>query len=225
MKTFYPDKPQHWNRIAWVMKQGGYTHKRTFYWHLKTVCDFKDIGEGINRHCRNLSKSHVETCFKETFGYRSFVPPNERGKKVIKSEQNAVHDGRIVEEPYTLKDGEICQRFIDTGLIEHRPVIVWGEVVCVLVKEKYSTFGNGAKKFSTKPPDILSQSTRERIKNFCGLLGMDYGELDMLKDRKDGRWYIVDANQCPGGGTPEFFAQSEDELAFFVHSHKPLFDE
>lgn len=205
------------------MKQGGYTHKRPFYWYIGTTFNL-DGDNGINRHCTDLSKTHVERCFEAAFGYGSFVDPNGIGKAVIKSEVNAVHDGRVVDLPYQLKDGEICQRLIDTGGSEWRVVIVWGEVACVMLKEKSGTFSTGAKKFNTFPAELFPPDLRQMIKLFCANLEMDYGELDILQDQNDDRIYIVDANQCPGGGTKEFFDQSKDELDLFVKSHAPLFE-
>jgi len=224
MKSFYPQQPAPWNRISWVMKQGGYTHKKPFYWQIATVCDFKDIGEGINRYCRDLSKTHVEKCFIEAFGYGSFVDPSERSKKVVKSETQAAHDGRIVFEPYTLKEGEICQRYIETGLKELRVLVINRKAKAVMIKRKKGVFDTGAKSFNTFEPEILSRSTIDRINHFSELLQMDYGELDVLKDVNNGKFYIVDANQCPGGGTKEFFNQSPEELQLLIDAHKELFD-
>jgi len=224
MKGFYPQQPAPWNRISWVMKQGNFTHKKPFYWQIATVCNFKDIGDGINRYCRDLSKSHVEKCFKEAFGYGSFVEPSERGKKVVKTETQAAHDGRIVEESYSLKEGEICQKFIETGLKELRVLIINRKLAAVMIKQKKGVFDTGAVQFNTFEPEMLSRATLERINHFSELMQMDYGELDVLKDIHDGRFYIVDANQCPGGGTKEFFSQNKSELDFFVNAHKELFD-
>src|SRR5690554_4686192 len=96
--TFHPQQPKKFNRIHWIMKQTGWTPK-PWYWKLGTVVDWKDKGEGINRYCKNVSKSHVDRIFTDVFGYSSFIDPKGSGKAVIKSERNAAHDGRIVELP------------------------------------------------------------------------------------------------------------------------------
>ncbi len=46
---------------------------------------------------------------------------------------------------------------------------------------------------------MLSENELLNIYHFCEKIGMDYGELDVLRDRDDGRIYIVDANIAPSG--------------------------
>jgi glutathione synthase/RimK-type ligase-like ATP-grasp enzyme len=47
--------------------------------------------------------------------------------------------------------------------------------------------------------DVLSPEEVERIIRFCRRMGLDYGELDVLRHRDDGRIYIVDVNTTPWG--------------------------
>jgi len=49
------------------------------------------------------------------------------------------------------------------------------------------------------PADVLASHEVELCRNFCREIGLDYGELDVLRDRKDGQIYIVDANNTPAG--------------------------
>ncbi len=43
----------------------------------------------------------------------------------------------------------------------------------------------------------MSGQEISNLLQFCQLMGMDYGELDVLRDRQDGRIYVVDANSTP----------------------------
>jgi hypothetical protein len=47
--------------------------------------------------------------------------------------------------------------------------------------------------------DCLSREEVRAIADFCNRLHLDYGELDVLRDRQDGRLYVVDANNTPAG--------------------------
>ena len=38
-----------------------------------------------------------------------------------------------------------------------------------------------------------------KILAVCREMGLDYGELDVLRDREDGRLYILDVNDTPSG--------------------------
>lgn len=213
---FYPNKPKHYNRITWVMGRLN-VEPDLFYWQAGTYLDFKDIGKGINRNVRDVSKSNVDRIFTEVFGYSSFLDPNGTGEAVIKSEINASHSGRIVELPYKLKEDEVCQRFIDTGLVEYRVLIVMGKPACMLQKTKVNTFNSNGCTFDLVK-DVIEA---DKITLFCGKLGMDYGELDLLIDEKP---YIIDANHCVGGLNKAFLSQPERDLEYFAECHRPLFE-
>ena len=47
--------------------------------------------------------------------------------------------------------------------------------------------------------DVLSAIELDLVLQFCRAIGLDYGELDIVRDQEDGRIYIVDANNTPFG--------------------------
>jgi hypothetical protein len=47
--------------------------------------------------------------------------------------------------------------------------------------------------------EVLSGEEIRNIGKFATSIGLDYGELDVLRDRDDRRIYIVDANNTPTG--------------------------
>jgi glutathione synthase/RimK-type ligase-like ATP-grasp enzyme len=55
----------------------------------------------------------------------------------------------------------------------------------------------GAELFATR--DVLHDDEIAKIRTFCREMGLDYGELDVLRDNRDGRIYIVDVNNTPAG--------------------------
>mgnify|MGYP006241904073 FL=1 len=51
----------------------------------------------INKNCTDISKSNVDRVFLEIFGYSlNLDPKNYHGSILEKSEQNAKHDGKII---------------------------------------------------------------------------------------------------------------------------------
>ena len=217
--TFYPDHPHKQHRIHRIMELTGWKPK-FMYWQDKTVCDYKDSGEGINRYCKDIRKSTVDKAFTKVFGYSSFLDPSGTGKAVIKSEENWAKDGRIVELPYKLKEGEFCQRLIETKVgdyyHEERALIIDGKVKGWLIKQKPNRFNSDGcdMKFTL----ATDRDFDIQINEFCKEIGMDYGEVDMMIDEA-GFPYLIDANKTPGGY--KWVDKLGDE---FINSHKPLFE-
>jgi hypothetical protein len=48
-----------------------------------------------------------------------------------------------------------------------------------------------------KPEDLLSPDEITKLIAFCSQSGLDYGEIDVLRYRSDGRIYVVDVNNTP----------------------------
>ena len=49
------------------------------------------------------------------------------------------------------------------------------------------------------PEDVFSSEELERIRAFTQAMGLDVGGMDILRDREDGRLYIVDVNKTDMG--------------------------
>ncbi len=160
----------------------------------------------INLRCMDISKERVEECFKKVFGYGSFVDPlTHKGICVIKSNLNAKHDGMILECPIKeIQPGCIYQRLIgvqyeDALISEIRMPIFKQTIPVVFIKHKtpQDRFGVSISGEAIQPEEYFSDREIANIHVFCERLGMDYGELDILRDKQDGRIYIVDANNTP----------------------------
>lgn len=166
------------------------------------------LGPGaINRECVDISKSAVDRAWASVSGYSVEVDPlTFDGLMVIKSELNGRHDGRMVEGPTrATRPGFVYQRFVDAvedgQLIDWRTIVVGSEIV-VLMRRAHSArrwftpatsspFADAAVEFSAEE--------RAQILGFSALLGLEYGELDVLRDRESGRIYVLDANRTPQG--------------------------
>lgn len=163
----------------------------------------------LNFGCRDVSKSRVARAFEAAFGYPLLLDPmTHRGPAVEKCELNGAHDGRIVECPRAPEPGRAYQRLIDNGarnpeLVEDfRTPTVGGAPVCVFIKRRRlrERFANANTEVELRRVDeCFSAAEIAAINDFCARMGLDWGGLDILRDKADGRLYIVDANKTDMG--------------------------
>lgn len=163
----------------------------------------------FNIGCFDIRKSVVARVFEETFGYGYGIDPvDHRGQAVEKSEGNGKHDGRIIECPLDRpRPGHVYQRLIDNTFdgrehIDIRTPIVGGTIPFVYLKRRMPErrFSNDNTRVDLVDADaMLSAEERARIVDFAAAMRLDFGGLDILRDRADGRIYIVDANKTDMG--------------------------
>ncbi|MFP4520150.1 MAG: hypothetical protein ACLFQ5_11925 [Oceanicaulis sp.] len=162
----------------------------------------------INARCRDVSKSHVAAVFEQVTGRPlALDPARHDGAMVVKSERNGVHDGRILTGPQPAEPGLAYQRLIETvacdGLVEDlRCPTVGGDVPVVFLKRRplQARFANtNAEVRRLAPQDVFSPEERAMISTFCAAMNLDWGGLDILRDRRDGRLWIVDVNKTDMG--------------------------
>ena len=126
---------------------------------------------------------------------------------VEKGETNGVHDGRVVKGSRQPAIGKAYQRLIDNvasdGMVEDlRCPTVGGDVAAVFLKRRpvKTRFANSNAAVRRLDPDaVFSDQERRFIARFCQELGLDWGGLDVLRDRRDGQIWIVDANKTDMG--------------------------
>ncbi|MGA9659505.1 MAG: hypothetical protein WBQ60_10445, partial [Asticcacaulis sp.] len=146
--------------------------------------------------------------FEEVFGYPLALDPEQTtGEIVEKPETNGVHGGRVVIAPCPAQPGMVYQHLIDTrdedGCCRDlrtpcagaEPVLVW-----VKVKTPQGRFSiHNRRAYLARVSDIFSQHERMLIRQFALKMGLDWGGLDILRDRHNGRIYIVDVNKTDLG--------------------------
>lgn len=163
----------------------------------------------INFGCADVSKSRTAAAFEAAFGYELAIDPtNHSGPAVEKSEINGAHDGRIVQCPAHTLPGRAYQRLVDNhgvdvAMVEDlRTCLVAGRPICVFIKRRplEKRFQNTNSEVLLRTPDeMFSAGEMASIAAFASTLGLDWGAIDILRDRGDGRLYIVDANKTDMG--------------------------
>lgn len=174
----------------------------------------------INDTHFDCSKENVADHFLRVFGYSLAVDPTaHHGPMVRKSNMNAAHDGEIVDGPAAARDGFSFSRLVDNRIGHHvediRVPIIDGVVPFCYVKYRplRIRFSSANTLCSLQwPQDLFSGAELNLIKAFARSIGLQYGEVDVLRDSLDGRIYIVDANNTPAG-PPNRLPENEADIA------------
>ncbi len=169
----------------------------------------------INMYCRDISKQYIDQVHQQVFGYCTRIDPlSHTGPCVMKSNLNALHDGKILHCPLQeTEPGFIYQILINNesepGIVEDiRIPVIGGEIPFAYLKYKpvesrfgsYLKVGQIRKGTDIVPPgQVFSDEELRLIRLFAAQIQLDYGELDILRNRDNGKIYIVDANNTPTG--------------------------
>ncbi len=226
---FYPHFPSKSTVLYKIFKKLNYNitnnpdkvRSLAIYWEDVTIRNGNEVINEIskseklvNQSSADISKSCVDKIFSEVFDYSSLVDPEKfTGPMVRKNETNAAHDGIIVQGPANAEPGYIYQKLInnvcDGGLVaDLRIPVINGIIPLVFIKYKtletrFGVFRKWHHKLKNvevrKPEDLLSEDEITKLIAFCRQSGLDYGEIDVLRDRDDGRIYVVDVNNTPTG--------------------------
>jgi hypothetical protein len=177
----------------------------------------------LNGRCTDISKVRVEAAFREAFGYAMEVDPRtHRGSCVKKSDANCAHDGQVVECPLdAIEDGFVYQSVIDnrvpgTDLVVDFRLVIVGRSVPVAFREyrplesRFSPDDSSAE--LARVEDLVSAGELEAIFRFAETIGLDYGELDVLRDCGTNLLYVIDANKTPTG-PPPMLTRADKQLA------------
>lgn len=215
-------------------------HQLAIYWDINTYRSTDDVLSNmiqkqnvINKNCTDISKSNVEKIFSDVFGYTYALDSTlHKGKMVKKSEINAAHDGQIITGPTESEDGFIYQKLINNSIdnelvVDMRIPVVNGRIPLVFLKykPKSAQFAHYRKtRHKRKAVERYQASdllTGDEIKNiivFCRKIGLDYGELDVLRDVDDNKIYIIDVNTTPCGPPNINPSKNKDNLKIIASS-------
>lgn len=175
----------------------------------KALLDLKMPGFIVNLKCNDISKTTVDAHFKSVFAYCTEVDPLlHRGPMVMKSNGNAMHDGKIINGPLEQKDPEYIYQILIDNTVNEKEVLdlrlpyVFGEIPFVYKKirpisERFSNTNTRAE--ITEINKVFSSEELEKLVLFCKKMNIDHGELDVLRDKNNGKIYVVDVNNTPYG--------------------------
>ncbi len=163
----------------------------------------------INFGCSDVSKTKVSRACAAAFGNPLAIDPlTHVGEAVEKSEINAAHDGHIVRCPMKPIAGRVYQRVVDNRgldpeLVEDlRTCTVGGKAACVFIKRRPVSrrfINTNTEVLLRAPEEVFTPDELRQITAFTREIGLDWGGVDVLRDRSDGKLYIVDANKTDMG--------------------------
>jgi len=169
----------------------------------------------INARCTDISKTHVEQVFSKVFGYSSTVDPRSyHGRCVKKSIYNSIHKDQstVINCPVeSIESDVIYQRLIDNRVDgaevaeDIRVPIFKDSIPFIYLKHRPldARFAELTSSILVEVDDVLSPKEQDLILTFCDEFGLDYGELDVLRDNASSKIYIVDANKTPANTNTE----------------------
>jgi hypothetical protein len=161
--------------------------------------------DALNARCLDVSKSTVDRLWQQVAGYGVTVDPlTTSGPIVVKSELNGTHDGELLMGPLPARRaGHVYQRLIDgrrDGRVYATRAIIVGRGIA-LGLEKWRPYPNwfhgGSVVTPAEPAELWSADEMALIMRLCAAIGLDYGEVDVLREAATGLIYVIDVNRTP----------------------------
>lgn len=192
------------------LRPGTFADQPLLIWEDETWLTAAPPRTAVNAGCADISKSRVQAVAEAVFGYGYALDPvTHRGPMVVKSDRNATHDGRVVVGPLAEREQSLVyQRDIDgrinaTEMIEYRLPVVLGTFPSVyektrLVENRFASNSIRTRVF-TDLGAVFSADELRCLRDLCAAFSLDFGELDIIRDRGDGRIYVLDVNKTPHG--------------------------
>ncbi len=150
----------------------------------------------------NVSKSRVDAAWEEVSGCTIQVDPTTNsGRMVVKPEENGAHGGRVVVGPAPRRRGFVYQKFVatrsDGRLLGARAVIIGREMPAVLDfwTAESDMFVGPSHCVARTAGELYTATERDQILQFAERLGLEFGELEVVRDDASGLIYVIDANR------------------------------
>ncbi len=214
MKTilFYPD-PIRGGRVLWAINQAGWTWHNDpekpydvfIYWSYHRISEPPDPvaiqHQAVNWRLYDISKSRVNGVYNNM----TIDPLTHQGQAVRKSELQGSHSGQIIQCPLSrsqFNPSLIYQKYIETrvgGLYITYRLFFDGQVRFVSKQYTKSAFkSDHVLVEKLNPLDVFTPMFLDNIRVKSMEFGLEFGEIDVLRDVRDQRSYVVDVNNIPG---------------------------
>lgn len=233
----YPHYPSRRSTIYKVSKILGYNVtnklksnvKFAIYWEYLTFREEYNYLEELNKKMkiinlfsRDISKKYIDNIHKKVFGYSTIINPKiYKGKIVRKNDINAKHDGIIMSAPISSFDEDyIYQILIDNSFSDNLVMDIRVPIVGKVLDFVYIKYRDISERFKNttttteikQSKDIFNQKEIELLNQYCKALNLEYGELDVLRNKDDNKIYVVDVNNTPQG-PPKNIKQEDGKFA------------
>lgn len=175
----------------------------------------------VNMNCNDISKKNVDRIFFDVFGYSQNVDPTKySGLCIKKNNLNSRKPVEIILCPVESMDCDYVYQMlltnvsVDGFVVEMRAPIILNELPFVKLYCRNSDerlTGRCMRREIVRTSNVISDAELEKILKFCRVLGLEYGEIDMIRNDADSLLYILDANNTPSGYLGSVFNDFEYE--------------
>lgn len=171
----------------------------------------------INIKLNCVLKSYIDKAWEEASGYSITIDPMDppdfyvrKSQLQFRSHTGEVHDGRIFTNPQEPDERYVYQKLIG-NIIQIKNEVFYRvlrvpvfkeNIPCLYIKDQPHRFKKSAGDIIINVVNVLKYIGKDEIKvilKFCKILGVEYAELDLLRDR-DGKLYGIDVNNLVGDG-------------------------
>ena len=180
-------------------------HDVVFYWNYdKEVTALHPVIENadsvINKGCYDISKKRTAQYFDNL----TIDPQTYTGLAVRKKDIQCSKDDELIQCPCECDEGYICRRYIETrvdGVYHTYRLFYMNAIVMLAVVLNPGDFNNksGERTIERRDIKIIPSAKRHDIVNGCKAMGVDYCEIDLLRDVNTGEWFVIDINNIAGG--------------------------
>ena len=162
----------------------------------------------INLFLKDTSKDYIAIEFEKHFGYSYRIDPlvydgycmgkhNGNGTKSCFFLKCPINANEIFKDHSYQKIIDYTDKNDSNILYELRVPIVGGIIPCVLFKTRNRGLRFTSKNRSiqiVKPTEYLTENECNKIITFCSSIGLEFGEIDILRSNETGKIYIIDVN-------------------------------
>jgi len=191
--------------------------------------------QSLNGECTNTSKIHIDRVHRRVFGYNLQIDPlTFVGAAFVKSDEDGTQDGSTVQLPVNCPArGAIYQRIVDNIMPDGTRQDICIPIVAGRIPFVHTRYRRLEARIG--PPmegkgefratnEIISNSEQAAIMLMCREMKFEFGELDAIRDNRDGRIYIIDFNLNTGGGVWPKEMRTKTEYWHYLESFADAFD-
>lgn len=191
----------------------------------KAAKDNRRCDTDVNGRMTDSSKTRLEHAVQAAFGYGYAVNPRTwQGTIVEKSEGHGHRVWLMPLEPP--KRGMFYSEFLQGK--EWRIATFKTEWICTRTERKWENGVSceqrvhGSSRYDVPLKDVMSRTERLKFDTLRVLLGLDYGEFDVIRNH-DGRLCPIDVNPSPSPPQPHSF--TPEDFAKIMPRESQLFKE
>ena len=191
---------------------------KAIYWNTnpKSIPDARiSKVRAINIRCTNVLKNFVDSTWQRVCGYTITVNPKNCPYKYVqksiyqyRSHTGEKHDGKIFHKNRNPDKNYVYQKYVQTKTKDRyvtiRVPVFNNHIPCLFLKKSFHRFKESRMRIEIIWPDKIKDYIKPKelkwLRRFNQLAGVDFAEIDMIRDVNTGKIYVIDINNLAGDG-------------------------